>query len=71
MQRSDWIEVLNWVKRQGAELREQRRYEIARDVVAGLMSDPSFNPTDIRDTSIWCIEVADALLAELERTDGE
>lgn len=53
-------------------IREQRRYEIARDVMAGLMADPSFNPTDFSDTAKWCINAADALLAALEESsDGE
>jgi len=55
------------------ERREQRRYETARDVLAGFASNPAYRdcaPEDLGDVaypSRSAVEWADALLAELDK----
>lgn len=49
--------------------REQRRYEIARDVMAACAAYPV--TTWVVPMAKAAVQCADALLAELERTDGE
>ena len=51
--------------------REQRRYEIARDVMAALTGHPPGSYPSVRACAENAVEAADALLFELERTDGE
>lgn len=45
--------------------REQRRYEIARGVMAGLVSNDSHSPY-LSDLAAHAVEAADALLAALD-----
>ena len=49
---------------QMAERREQRRYEIARDLFVALMPHKQRNINEIANYTVGC---ADVLLAELER----
>lgn len=54
---------------------EQRRYEIARDVLAGLRSNPGdlCTPKEFNgNIYAWSIAIADALIKELKKeTDGQ
>lgn len=55
-----------------AQKHEQRRYEIARDVLAGIIASPSWRPNDDpkdnnRGWSIEALDAADALLAQLAK----
>lgn len=54
---------------------QQRRYEIARDVMAGLaLADFGHHDAEERESdkvlAKWSVEAADALLAELEKEPG-
>lgn len=69
-------EYMNAVKDIARSLRdkqpdwEQRRYEIARDVLAGIISDPNVILGGIeqaKDFSISAVRYADALIAELKK----
>lgn len=52
--------------------REQRRYEIARDVMAAAISaDWETDLCTWDRLTAMSVKAADALLAELERTDGD
>lgn len=50
--------------------REQRRYEIARDCMASAYNNPALF-TDMDTRVEHAVKAADALLAELERTDAD
>ncbi len=69
MKNQDEITVM-YDAAQMADRREQRRYEIAKVVLAGLVSSETegndYYPTSTAATR--AVELADALIAELERT---
>lgn len=50
---------------------EQRRYEIAKDIVAGQLASPIIEGVDpnpsMQDVCIWAVKFADALIAELKK----
>lgn len=53
---------------------EQRRYEIAKAIVAGQLASPIIEGVDpnpsMQDVCIWAVKFADALIAELKK-EGE
>lgn len=49
-----------------AKLREQRRYEIARDCLASFVGNGE-DPDSLLDAVTECVRLADALLAALEK----
>lgn len=54
---------------------EQRRYEIAKDIVAGQLASPIIEGVDpnpsMQDVCIWAVKFADALIAELKKGGEE
>lgn len=50
---------------------EQRRYETAKDIVAGQLASPIIEGVDpnpsMQDVCIWAVKFADALIAELKK----
>lgn len=63
---------LGWIK---ASAREQRRYEIARDVMAARTAAYALafrfeRSSEFESNAAEAVMAADALLAELERNDG-
>lgn len=53
---------------------KQRRYEIAKAIVAGQLASPIIEGVDpnpsMQDVCIWAVKFADALIAELKK-EGE
>lgn len=54
---------------------EQRRYEIAKAIVAGQLASPIIEGVDpnpsMQDVCIWAVKFADALIAELRKGSKE
>jgi hypothetical protein len=63
------IPLSTWLEGKDAIIREQRRYEIAKECLAGMMSPNmlSFCSANTPHYVRYSIELADALLAELEK----
>lgn len=63
--------VLDCVCTDANETREQRRYEIAKDLLMAVAGDYDWETDWEKGAVKTCLRAADALLAELEREDGE
>lgn len=54
---------------------EQRRYEIAKDIVAGQLASPIIEGVDpnpsMQDVCIWAVKFADTLIKELRKESKE
>jgi hypothetical protein len=59
--------VTDFEERRIGRTREQRRYEIARDVMAAIISRKDVNYGQFKESAEDAITFADALLAELAR----